>query len=120
MKPIIFCKTTSKGTHTFFIKMDEGTKYLFKQNFRRGVNNYFSGGVSVGQLFDVCKTNDYSVRHTKQKLQSYLKYIEKEYEVSVLNADKRKHNKLKSQLKSQFKLSDYGWDGCTGDVLQSA
>ena len=110
MKPIVFCKPTQKGVHTFFVKTDDGVKYLFTQSYRRGVHDFFSKGVSVNQVFnDVCMY-DTALCKTTKKLYSYLQYIEKEYEVDVLNTNTRKHNHLKTKIKTKCQSWDDAWD----------
>ena len=109
MKPVVFCKPTAKGEHTFYIKTQDGTKYLFVQDFRRGVHNFFSRGVSVNQVFNA-SLKDAAICHTAKKLSSHLRYIQKEYEVQLLNDDKRKHKYTKSKIKTKSQRWDDSWD----------
>lgn len=97
MKPKVYCKTTNKGVHSFFIKTDSGEKYLFNQAYRRGVNKCFSNGVAINQLFDSKNLHDKAVRKTKDKLISSIRYIQKEYGIKMLRANDKKVQKAKRQ-----------------------
>ncbi|MBQ9715851.1 MAG: hypothetical protein IJV77_05535 [Clostridia bacterium] len=72
------------------------------QDFRRGAHNFFSKGVSVNQVFNA-SLKDSAIRHTAKKLSSHLRYIQKEYEVQLLNDDKRKHKYAKQKTKQKAK-----------------
>ena len=41
MANTIYCETTAKGVQSFFINANGETHFLFSQNFRRGVKEYF-------------------------------------------------------------------------------
>ena len=85
MKTRIFCKTTSKGVQSFYLQCNDGTFFLFCQNYRRGVKEYFSCGVTLSDALDFSHggTNS-AIKKTKEKLPSYIRYIEREYDISVL------------------------------------
>ena len=41
----IYCKATAKGVHSFFPTAEGNEYYLFSQNYRKGVQEYFGRGV---------------------------------------------------------------------------
>ena len=91
MKTNVYCLTTDKGIQSFYLEAYGETHYLFSQNFRRGVKEYFGQGVNLDDAMDYSRAkNNYSVVHTMRKLPSYIKYIEKEHDIEVLRSTARK------------------------------
>lgn len=71
MKATIYCKVTQQG-----------------------VQEFFGYGVSLAQALDFSKSKkDTAVMKTMDKLPMYIKYIEKEYEIAVLNQTKKKRGR---------------------------
>ena len=63
---------------------------MFSQDFRKGVHEYFSKGVRIDEATDFSKSHrDNAIRRTMTKIPMYIKYIEKEYGVEVLERTKR-------------------------------
>ena len=92
MKATIYCRATDKGIHTFYLKSEGHDYYLFRQNYRRGVDEYFKGGVILERAIDFGKSRqNEAIQRTMQKLPSYIKYIEKEYEIQILNKTIKKN-----------------------------
>lgn len=92
MKATIFCRATDKGIHTFYLRSEGCDYYLFRQNYRRGVDEYFKGGVVLERAIDFGKSRqNEAIQRTMQKLPSYIKYIEKEYEIQILNKTIKKN-----------------------------
>ena len=101
MKNYIYCTTTAKGEQTFYL-MAQGTRYfLFAQAFRRSNKDVFERGGSLFDLGKLRKHHSESVRHTATKLPSYIRYIEQEYGISVLEITKHKQEGWKT--KKRFK-----------------
>ena len=100
MKNTIYCKTTSKATHSFYLKSEGNEYFLFSQDYRKGVNDYYKGGVSLDRAADFTKSKfDSAVMLTMSKIFMYIKYIEKEYGIQVLKQTIKKNNKYnKSRL----------------------
>ena len=93
MKPQIYCKTTAKGEHSFYLMADGQEYYLFRQAYRRGVHTYFSNGIRIDEVYDFSKAkNDSAVIHTLDKLPLYIKYVENEYGIVVLRQTMKKQN----------------------------
>jgi hypothetical protein len=81
----IYCRTTAKGTHTFYVEAQGETHLLFSQNYRHGVNEYFSIGVSVDRALDFSRAKgNTAIERTMRKLPSYIRYIEREYDLEIL------------------------------------
>lgn len=101
MKPKIYCKSTGRDEHSFYLVADGREFYLFRQAYRKGVHGYFSRGISLDQVYDFSKTrHDCAVMHTLDKLPLYIKYIESEYGIVVLRQTQRKQ-----QARDRRKLS---------------
>ena len=96
MKTYISCKTTAKDQQTFYL-MHQGEKYfLFSQPFRRSNKQVFEQKVSLSDLRKLKKHCSFSVRHTANKLPTYIHYVEQEFGVLVMEATKRKQTKPRS------------------------
>lgn len=91
MKNMIYCEPTARGVYTFFLVVNGKEYYLFSQNYRKGVHAYYSKGVSLTQAVNYSKThNDSALIRTMSKLPMYIKYVEKEYGIEVLERTKKK------------------------------
>ena len=78
--------------------MAQGTKYfLFVQAYRRSNKEVFGQGISLFDLKKLKKHCSYSVRHTIQKLPAYIRYIEQECGIIVMEMTKRKQSKTKNR-----------------------
>ena len=92
MKTNVYCLTTDKGIHSFYLEAYGKTHYLFSQSYRRGVREYFGQGVHLDYALDVSRAGyDSAIIRTMRKLPSYIKYIEKEYGIEVLRQTARKN-----------------------------
>ena len=45
MKDMIYCKRTDCGFHSFYLVVNGQEYYLFRQNYRKGVQKYYGDGV---------------------------------------------------------------------------
>lgn len=94
MKSMIYCKTTRKGIHSFYLVVNGERYLLFNQKYRRGVGRYFRRGVSINQSIDYSKThNDAALKKTMSKIPMHLRYVEKEFDLQVLEKTKKKSKK---------------------------
>ena len=94
MKAMIYCEPTEHRIHSFYLVTDGREYFLFSQNYRRGVQEYFNKGVSLTQAMNYSKThNDSALVRTMTKLPMYIKYIEKEYEIEVFEQTKKRNSK---------------------------
>ena len=91
MKAKIYCTTTAKGVQSFYLKIDEHTHFLFSQNFRKGVKEYFRHGVPLDLALDFSRAGrNTALLKTMEKLPASIQYIEKEYDLCVLRQTERK------------------------------
>jgi hypothetical protein len=81
----IFSKITEKGKQSLYLKTNGKEYYLFSQNYRRSVKEYYSTPITVDLALDFSYARGHAVRRTMEKLRSYIPYVEKEYGISVLN-----------------------------------
>lgn len=92
MANTIYCETTAKGVQSFFINANGETHFLFSQNFRRGVKDYFERGVRIDEAINFKRANGNSaIIHTMEKLPTYIRYVESEYGMEVLKRTARKN-----------------------------
>ncbi len=77
MKERVFCKPTDKGIHSFYLKTSDGIYFLFSQDYRKGVQNYYSRGVRLDESFNYGKSHgDSAITRTMGKIPMYIRYIE--------------------------------------------
>ena len=94
MKTRIFCRTTTKGIHTFYLNSDGKEYYLFHQDYRKGVAKYYRNGVTLTEAMNFSRSgHDSAIMKTMQKLPIYLKYAEKEYGIYILDKTIKKNQK---------------------------
>lgn len=94
MQTIIYCKQLSYGIHTFFLRTKSKEYYLFKQSYRKGVQDYFGRGVTIQKALDYSKTdNNSAIQRTMGKIPMYIRYLEKEYCVEILEQTKKRNKR---------------------------
>ena len=109
MNTIVFCKVSEKDIIKFFLKHDNKIYYLFSQNYRKSAHLHFKHGVALEDTMDFCKAHgDQAIIHTMDKIPVYIKYIEKEYQISVYNKTKQKN--LLRDKKRPAKAYDSDWN----------
>ena len=92
MKATIYCEPTAKGVHSFFLITPEAEYFLFSQDYRKGVHEYFNKGVRLDEATNFSKSHrDSAIRRTMTKIPMYIKYVEKEYDIEVLELTKKKN-----------------------------
>ena len=88
----IYCRTESKGTHTFYLRSKYGDYFLFCQDYRSGANEYFKRGVALEDATDYKKSRfDNAIIRTMSKIYMYIKYTEKENGIEILNQTIKKN-----------------------------
>ncbi len=98
MKSTIYCTPTDKGIHTFYLVAAGQEYYLFRQNYRRGVNDYFCDGVNLDRALDFSKARrDEAIVKTMRKIPVYIKYIEKCYGIEILRATAKRNSVTRSK-----------------------
>ena len=94
MKAMIYCETIEHGVHSFYLVSGGREYFLFNQNYRKGVQEYFNNGVYLDRAMNYSKAhNDSALVRTMTKLPMYIKYIEKEYEIEVFEQTKSRNSK---------------------------
>ncbi len=90
MRTMIYCKPTEKGIHSFYLNNGSDDLYLFSQAYRKSVEAYYGKGVPFENATRYSKAhNDCAIMRTMSKIPMYIRYIEKEYGIAVLNKSKR-------------------------------
>ena len=90
MKATIYCKPTSQGIHSFYLVLGTDEFFLFNQSYRKGVEEYYGKGVHLDEARKYSKAHrDAAIMRTMDKIPMYVRYIEKEYDVIVLNNTKK-------------------------------
>ena len=99
MKAKIYCKATSKGIHTFYLSVDKKEYFLFKQNYRKSNREFFMNGKFLTEILNATNVHSHATRKTIEKLLPAINYIEKEYDIAVLEKTKRKDDKKRNYFK---------------------
>ena len=91
MRAMIYCEISKGGSHSFYLCVNGQDYSLFSQEYRKGVNEYFSKGVSLKDSTNYAKTHkDSTLLKTMTKIPVYIKYIEKEYGIYVFEQTKKR------------------------------
>ena len=82
----IICKQDTYGTHKFYVEYQGQEYYLFSQKFKSAVQEFYGAGVNIKRALDHSKAHrNPNLHRTIEKLYSHLAYVEKEYDVKILN-----------------------------------
>ena len=87
----IICRHPVYDMHDFYLCTPEGEYFLFRQGYRQGPEDFFSEGVRLDRALDftLCRKNSALLR-TMKKLPVYIRYVEKEYGLTILEQTRRK------------------------------
>ena len=102
----IFCKTNDSGQQDFYIQAGKKTYFLFEQSYRKTIKSYFGNGVSLEQSLKFANSTSFAIRNVMEKLPLYIKYIEKEYSIAILEQTKRKHCGKKWWLRKRSSINN--------------
>ena len=92
MQTKIYCRELKRGTLSFYLNHMGNDHFLFWQHFKKGTNDYYKNGVSIDEAIDYSKAQrNRAVFKTMDKILMYIKYIEKESNIRVLNKTKAKN-----------------------------
>lgn len=91
----VFCKKTEDRFLTprlsFFVEAGRENHYLFSQSFTKEVYDFFKNGVSLDKPFNHSLANrNKSILKIVDKLPSHIRYIEKEYGLTILHKTAKK------------------------------
>ncbi len=107
MKAEIYCEVKN-SRHFFYLKINKETYYLFSQAYRRGVDKYFRYGVTLNRAINFDGTNgDHSLLATKEKILPSIRYIEKEYDVGILQSTKNKNRNCNYTRRQPYKRQKF-------------
>lgn len=99
MKTTIYCKSTGHNIHSFYLVNGNEEYYLFSQEYKQRVQEYFACGVYIDEAIDFSRSNRNSyLLKTMKKLPKYIRYIENEYGVYVFNKTKKKNIRTSSRF----------------------
>ena len=100
-----------KGVQAFYVKVKGERYFLFRQNFRRSVKEFFANDVMLDKIGAYDGVHSFAVRRTLDKLPAYLQYIEKEYGIEIYDRTKDKIAKRSMAYKREkFNWNTIDWD----------
>jgi len=111
MNTKVICKELKRGTLSFYAIVKGKEYFLFQQEFKKTVYDYFMNGVNVSLTNDYSIAHSHTVRKTLDKLPSYLRYVEKEYGIEIYEKTKQAKcvKKSKPYKRQAFRWQDYAW-----------
>ena len=86
--------------------VDNKEYYLFSQDYRVSVKEYFMSGISIRETTNFANTHSTAVRHTLDKLKTYIPYIEKEYGIVVMEKTRKNQDKKRNKA---YKRQSFNW-----------
>lgn len=111
MKTMIYCRTEEKGIQTFYVLVEGRSYFLFRQDYRKSVKEYFAKGVDVQKIGSYNGVHSSAVQRTLDKLPAHIRYIEKEYGVEIYdNTKERKAKKKQACKREKFYWQTIDWD----------
>ena len=113
MQAKIFCRTVAKGKQSFYMTVNGQNYFLFTQDYRVSNKEYFQNGVSISEINNYSGVRSTAVKRTLDKLPSYIRYIEKEYEIAVFKKTKESQRKKKTK---QYKREQFLWRNVDWEV----
>lgn len=102
----IYCKTVSKGKQAYYLRVNSSDYLLFIQNYKRSNKEYFSCGQPISVVFGAKNIHSTATLKTIERLRPAIRYIEKEYDICVLDSTKKRHDKTKLPYKRQRFMLD--------------
>jgi hypothetical protein len=93
----VFCKKTEdrflEPRLSFFVEAGRESHYLFSQSFTKEVYEFSKNGVSLDKPFNHSLANrNKSILKIVDKLPSHIRYIEKEYGLTILHKTAKKRH----------------------------
>ena len=94
MRTKIYCRTTDAGVQSFYLVHRGEEHFLFSQDYRTSVRNYYGRGVPIDRALNNPRAGENTaLRKTMEKLPSYIRYVEKEYGITVLEQTRRREER---------------------------
>ncbi|HAJ97930.1 MAG TPA: hypothetical protein DCO72_09365 [Ruminococcus sp.] len=86
----VYCKDTNqKGIIAYYVESSEGVYLLFTQKFRHSSYQYFHAGLPLEKAIKHPSHNDAAISNTVRRILPSIHYIEKTYDVQLLNKSKK-------------------------------
>ncbi len=86
MANYVYCEHNNYDTIDFYVEHNHKKYYLFTQRWRRGIVNYFQNKVTVTRSLDkTYAMSDRALCDTMNKLPMYLRYLEREQGIVLLD-----------------------------------
>ena len=90
----IYAKTTGKGKQSFYLLSNGWEYYLFTQKFFKSVRDFFLNKVLLDVALDKTKSNrNVALLKTMERLFLMIKYVEKEFDLIILEQTAKKNKK---------------------------
>ena len=81
----------TNGMHDFYLSNDGKDYYLFSQAMKRSVDIFYRGRINLDKaLCHGIGKRDHAVHHTMDKLKTYIRYIEMQHDIIILNRTYKK------------------------------
>ena len=111
MKAKVICKNLDWGTHVFYVVVNGKEYFLFSQDYKRTVEEFFKHGININELNNYSIAHSSAVRKTLDKIPLYLHYVEKEFGVEIYTKtnNNKSSKKLKPYKRESFRWQDYDW-----------
>lgn len=91
MKTMIYC-TKKNNQNNFYMNYEGEDYYLFTQAYHKSANEFYKNGVSLDKAWDYKKSRKNPVLiKTMDKLKPYIKYVEREFSISVLECTRKRN-----------------------------
>lgn len=88
-KPKVYCTHDDYAFLNFYVKANDGDYFLFQQKYRSSLEDYYSKGVIIKDAINLSKAKfNEGLTKVMHKLPTYIKYIEKEYGIQILDRTK--------------------------------
>ena len=105
MANYIYSRTTDKGKQSFYLISQGHEYYLFTQKYYKGVKAYFHNCVLLNDALDISKSKrDTALIRTKSKLPMYIKYIERENDIAIMESTLKKKTKTRCNSFDRYEL----------------
>ena len=108
MATTIYCKTTAKGQQSYYLTNNGKEIILFRADYRKSNKEYFGNGRTMGDVFKAKKHHSASTRKIAERIISAIKYIEKEYEMSIFEQTAKSKSVRLRNKKEQARMACRG------------
>ncbi len=86
----VCCRDTkTKGIIAYYIISGQGEYFLFTQKFRHSSYDYFHNGIPLEKAIKHPSRNDAAISNTIRRILPSIHYIEKTYDIQLLNKTKK-------------------------------